>query len=272
MITAIWPSFKNFPNHLSASSGITSAGMLCYGIYFILQLPLLLLSPKKLRWVFVVKAVVAPATGFAVMGWAIKRGAGVVFSQPGKLHGSKLAWAFILGVNNTFGGYATYAINMNDFTRYARGPKDQWIMLIAIPVMYSIISLQGIYSAAAGQIVYGEFAWDPSQNFMKWDNRAAKFFAGLSFVFATIGMFQILVTLFLPVLFNQKKKIQEQTFLQILWLRQTTSRPCCLGLLTYGEEHSSLLSSVAGPSYRAFTSPWYFVLFFQLDRFFTDGA
>lgn len=29
-ITAIWPSFANFPNHLPESAGITSAGLLCF--------------------------------------------------------------------------------------------------------------------------------------------------------------------------------------------------------------------------------------------------
>jgi len=28
-LTAIWPSFERFPNHLPESAGITSAGMLC---------------------------------------------------------------------------------------------------------------------------------------------------------------------------------------------------------------------------------------------------
>lgn len=29
-LTAIWPSFANFPNHLPESAGITSAGLLCF--------------------------------------------------------------------------------------------------------------------------------------------------------------------------------------------------------------------------------------------------
>lgn len=37
MIEAIWPSFINFPNHLPANAGITSAGILCFMLYWILQ-------------------------------------------------------------------------------------------------------------------------------------------------------------------------------------------------------------------------------------------
>jgi NCS1 family nucleobase:cation symporter-1 len=32
MITAIWPSYANIPNHISANQGITSQGMIRYGV------------------------------------------------------------------------------------------------------------------------------------------------------------------------------------------------------------------------------------------------
>jgi len=37
MIEAIWPSFINFPNHLPENAGITSAGILCFMLYWVLQ-------------------------------------------------------------------------------------------------------------------------------------------------------------------------------------------------------------------------------------------
>ena len=37
MIEAIWPSFINFPNHLPANAGITSAEILCFMLYWVLQ-------------------------------------------------------------------------------------------------------------------------------------------------------------------------------------------------------------------------------------------
>ena len=41
MLTAIWPSFANFANHLPASANVTSAQLLCFFIFYIIQLPLL---------------------------------------------------------------------------------------------------------------------------------------------------------------------------------------------------------------------------------------
>lgn len=41
MLQAIWPSFANFPNSLPASANVTSSQLLCFFIFYIVQLPML---------------------------------------------------------------------------------------------------------------------------------------------------------------------------------------------------------------------------------------
>jgi NCS1 family nucleobase:cation symporter-1 len=57
MLTAIWPSFAKLPNHLPASVGLTTAGMIAYLLYWLIQLPLLLIPTHKLQYLFWVKTV-----------------------------------------------------------------------------------------------------------------------------------------------------------------------------------------------------------------------
>lgn len=47
LLTAIWPSFKNIPNHIGADQGITTAGMIGFFLYFLLQLPFLCIPYTK---------------------------------------------------------------------------------------------------------------------------------------------------------------------------------------------------------------------------------
>ncbi|OAA53176.1 Amino acid/polyamine transporter I [Cordyceps fumosorosea ARSEF 2679] len=42
LLTAIWPSFADIPNHIPKDDGITTAGMVTFLLYFFLQLPLYL--------------------------------------------------------------------------------------------------------------------------------------------------------------------------------------------------------------------------------------
>lgn len=74
MIQAIWPSFKTYdqtttyngPNNtLPLSGGISSAGMISYFLFWIIQLPLLLIPPTRLRYLFAVKLIAAPITSIA---------------------------------------------------------------------------------------------------------------------------------------------------------------------------------------------------------------
>lgn len=68
MIEAIWPSYANIENHLPDSAGITTKGMVSYFLFWIIQLPLLLIPPTRLRYLFVTKLIAAPITALATMG------------------------------------------------------------------------------------------------------------------------------------------------------------------------------------------------------------
>ena len=49
LLTAIWPSYANIPNHIPASEGITTGGMIGFLLYFLLQLPFLCIPYTKVR-------------------------------------------------------------------------------------------------------------------------------------------------------------------------------------------------------------------------------
>lgn len=192
MIKAIWPSFARLPNHLSSSSPITSSGMLCYFIFWTIQFPFLLVSPQRIRWLFLAKFVVVPIAWISMMVWAFcatsgRSGADSVLSLPSTINGSRLAWAWLLAMNSAMGEYATLACNIPDFTRYARTPRDQYIQLLIIPVCFTLAAFIGIAVTSAGTILYGEVLWDPLRLIDHWDNRAAAFFASLAFALATLG-------------------------------------------------------------------------------------
>ena len=50
----------------------------------------------------------------------------------------------------------------------------------------TLIYFLGVVLAASSQVVYGHVVWNPLEIVLLWDNRAAKFFVGLIWAFATI--------------------------------------------------------------------------------------
>jgi NCS1 family nucleobase:cation symporter-1 len=78
----------------------------------------LFVSPQKIRWLFVAKAVIVPPTFLAMLIWAFVKvpASKGLFNQHASLSGSGLPWAWLAAINSSIGGYATLAVNIPDFT------------------------------------------------------------------------------------------------------------------------------------------------------------
>lgn len=98
MITAIWPSYQHIPNHIPATIGITSKGMVSYLIYWLIQLPLLLIPTHKLQYLFTLKGVLVIPMVLAMTIWiSVKAGGGSsdFFHEPATVSGSTRAWLWL---------------------------------------------------------------------------------------------------------------------------------------------------------------------------------
>jgi NCS1 family nucleobase:cation symporter-1 len=82
MLKAIWPSVARIPNKLNGN--ITTTGMMCYFLFWLLQLPFLFISPHRASMALHAKALIVPPAFLAMMIWAFATtGGGEIFHQPG---------------------------------------------------------------------------------------------------------------------------------------------------------------------------------------------
>jgi NCS1 family nucleobase:cation symporter-1 len=199
LLTAIWPSFAKIPNHIPASEGITTAGMCGFVLYFLLQLPFLCIPYTKVQYFFAFKSVIAPIIFLAVFGDTLRRAGGTishstVITQGTTVSGSALAWAFFANLNGVLGNYATLGLNIADFSRYANKPSAQNVQAIVIPVIFTIVGLLGIFTAAAAQTAYGQIIWNPIEILGLWmesgshGGRAAAAFGAIGLIIVTLGI------------------------------------------------------------------------------------
>ncbi|KAH7922713.1 NCS1 nucleoside transporter family [Leucogyrophana mollusca] len=176
MLKAIWPSIANVPNHIPAHSNTTS-------------LPFILLSPQRIKYLFMVKGAIVPFAWLAMVIWAFKEVPPSVglFSQHTALQGTELAWAWLTALNSVLSLYVGLAVNIPDFTRYATHESAQYAQGLIIPFAFTLCSFAGLAVTSAGMVLYGSALWDPLKLIDHWDNRAAAFFASASFLLTTIG-------------------------------------------------------------------------------------
>ncbi|GKZ34634.1 hypothetical protein AbraIFM66950_004948 [Aspergillus brasiliensis] len=165
MIESIWPSYRNIPNHIPASSGVTTKDFVSFFLFWLLSLPALWFPVHKIRHLFTVKAIYSPIAAIAFFAWAISRanGIGPIVHQPATVHGSALAWAVVKSIMSCLGNFATLIVNDPDFSRFSRSPKDAlWSQLLTIPIGFGITSFIGIIVSSSSAVIFGgDFVWNP---------------------------------------------------------------------------------------------------------------
>lgn len=205
LLTAIWPSFQNIPNHIPESEGISTSGMVGFLLYFLLQLPFLCIPYTKVQYFFAFKSVIAPIVFLAIFGSTLHKAGGtlshssIIVGGP-TVHGSDLAWAFFSNLNGVLGNYATLGLNIADFSRYSDKPSAQNVQVVVIPVIFTIVGLLGIFTAAASLSAYpmsvtaGKAIWNPIDIIYLWmesgssGGRAAAAFAAIGLIIVTLGI------------------------------------------------------------------------------------
>ncbi|RDW58618.1 hypothetical protein BP6252_13094 [Coleophoma cylindrospora] len=193
MIAAIWPSYLQMPNHLPVSAGITSQELLSHFLFWSIQLPFLLIRPHRLKWFFVLKAIITitAATGTTIAVCRMAGGSGDIWQQKPTVTGSTRAWLIVSTLTSQTGSWSTVGTNISDFTRYVKDPRTIYFQTLFFPVICIWIGLLGIISASASKIVYGEYIWDPLTLASQWTSpggRAGAFYCGLAWTIAQIGV------------------------------------------------------------------------------------
>ncbi|KIW99779.1 uncharacterized protein Z518_10707 [Rhinocladiella mackenziei CBS 650.93] len=191
VIRAIWPSFRTIHNGIPESAGITTQQMIAYFVVWMIQFPLLLIPPHKMRWLFTLKIVMALGTIVGMTIWTCLRagGSGNIWDQQSTVTGSSKSWLIMWSLNSCTASWSTVGVNIPDFTRYLRKPRSAYSQALYFPILCSWVAIIGVVVASASYMIYNEYVWDPVVIIDSWEGsggRAAAFFAGLSWVIAQI--------------------------------------------------------------------------------------
>jgi nucleobase:cation symporter-1, NCS1 family len=132
------------------------------------------------------------AGGVALMIWAfVKVGSvGTVFSHSSHLQTSHAGfWTlFWPGLAANVGYWATLALNIPDFTRFARSQRSQVIgQAIGLPTTMTAFSFIGIAVTAATVVIYGRPIWDPIALITKLGNASVLVVAMVVIVIAQVS-------------------------------------------------------------------------------------
>lgn len=109
------------------------------------------------------------AACLALLWWAVEKagGLGPIFSAPSAFApgGPKAGqfWSvFLPSLTAMVGFWGTLALNIPDFTRFARSQRDQVIgQTLGLPPTMGLIALISVMTTSATVVIYGHAIWDP---------------------------------------------------------------------------------------------------------------
>jgi NCS1 family nucleobase:cation symporter-1 len=90
-------------------------------------------------------------------------GLGPVLSAPSKFHSNAEFFRFFIpSLTGMVGFWATVALNIPDFTRYARSQRAQMLgQALGLPAAMTLYSFIGVAVTSASVVIFGEAIWDP---------------------------------------------------------------------------------------------------------------
>jgi nucleobase:cation symporter-1, NCS1 family len=137
----------------------------CFLAFWLLNLAVIWRGIDMIKFLEGASAPFMLGVGLLLLWWITQKagGLGPVLSSPSKFKTtSEFLHFFIPSLTGMVGFWATVALNIPDFTRYAKSQKSQIVgQAIGLPPAMTIYAFIGVAVTSASVVLFGEAIWDP---------------------------------------------------------------------------------------------------------------
>jgi nucleobase:cation symporter-1, NCS1 family len=155
MLTVPWPQISTY----------ASAPWICFFGFWLLNMAVVWRGVESIKYLQGVSAPFMLVMGLLLLFWMTRKagGLGPVLSAPSHFHTfSEFFRFFVPSLTAMVGFWATVALNIPDFTRYATSQRAQMVgQSIGLPIAMTIYSFIGVAVTSASAVIFGHAIWDP---------------------------------------------------------------------------------------------------------------
>jgi NCS1 family nucleobase:cation symporter-1 len=181
MLKIIWPP----------AADIAAGVWICFFAFWALNMWVVWRGIDTIKFLEGVGAPFLLGIGLLLLLWITGKagGLGPVLSAPSKFHTTgEFVRFFIPSLTGMVGFWATVALNIPDFTRYAKSQKAQIRgQVLGLPTTMTFYSFIGIAVTSASVVLFGKPIWDPVELLGKFHQPLVALIALIALLLATLS-------------------------------------------------------------------------------------
>ena len=148
-----------------AAASNPAALWVCFFAFWGLNMAVIWRGIETIKFLEGVGAPFMLLVGLVLLFWITHKagGFGPVLRTPSKFHSTpEFVRFFIPALTGMVGFWSTVALNIPDFTRYAKSQRAQMVgQALGLPTAMTLYSFIGVAVTSASAVIFGEAIWDP---------------------------------------------------------------------------------------------------------------
>jgi len=172
ILGVLWPAWRGLGG-ARAFMGFGLPAYLGFAAFWLINLWFIWKGTESIKWLETLSAPFLIATGLALLWWAASRvgGLAAILSRsdalggvraPGGGESGSFGALFLPWLTAMVGFWATLALSIPDFTRYARSQRDQVVgQALGLLTTMPLFAFIGVAVTSATVVLYGKAIWNP---------------------------------------------------------------------------------------------------------------
>lgn len=181
MLRILWPAWGAW----------SAAPWICFFFFWALNMVVIWRGIETIKFLEGIGAPFMLTVGLLLLWWVTDKagGFGPVLSAPSRFQNrAEFLRFFVPALTGMVGFWATVALNIPDFTRYARSQKAQAVgQALGLPTAMTLYSFIGVAVTSASVVLFGEAIWDPVALLGRFNRPVVALIALIALLLATLN-------------------------------------------------------------------------------------
>lgn len=182
LLGIVWPAWRQF----------APGPWVCFLFFWGLNMAVIVRGLETIKFLEGVGAPVVLGVGLLLLVWVAAKagGLGPMVHAPSRFRsGGEFFRFFVPSLTGMVGFWATVALNIPDFTRYAKSQRAQMRgQALGLPAGMTLFAFIGVAVTSACTVIFGEAIWDPVALLARFEHKVAAAVALVAVTLATLNV------------------------------------------------------------------------------------